>query len=339
MQGGTRIAIALSLLVGVISVGTVGFSAVEGWPLIDSLYMAVITVSTVGFGEVQTLSPEGRLLAIGLIVLSVATLGYSVSTIIAYLFEGQFAKDVRRRRMLRALSKIRDHAIICGGGKFGREVAAEFGRSSVPFAVVDRDPESSELAAASDEGPLFVSGDCEDDATLMAAGIDRARGLISALPEDDSNAFVVMSARQLNPDIVIISQAAEERSVKKLKLAGANHVVSPYRSTGRRMASLLLRPSVANFLEEALDVQQTSMQIDEVPVPPGSPAEGQGLSSCGVGNATGAVVLAIHGPDGTRLNPAGAATLGSVALRAHDVLVAVGTDEQLHALREFVAAP
>ena len=118
MQGGIRIAVALALLVGVIGVGTVGFAAIEGWSLIDSIYMAVITVSTVGFTEVETLSVEGRLWAIGLIVLAVATLGYSVSTIIAYLFEGQFAKDVRRRRMTRALSKIRDHAIICGGGKF-----------------------------------------------------------------------------------------------------------------------------------------------------------------------------------------------------------------------------
>ena len=338
MQGGIRIAVALALLVGVIGVGTVGFAAIEGWSLIDSIYMAVITVSTVGFTEVETLSVEGRLWAIGLIVLAVATLGYSVSTIIAYLFEGQFAKDVRRRRMTRALSKIRDHAIICGGGKFGREVAAELGRAAVPFAVVDRDPDSSELAAASDEGTLFVSGDCEDDATLMSAGIDRARGLISALPEDDSNAFVVMTARQLNPDMVVISQAADERSIKKLKLAGADHVVSPYRSAGRRMASLLVRPSVVNFLEEALDVQQTSMQIDEVAVRDGSPVEGQRLANCGVGAATGAVVLAIHGPDGTRLNPAEAATLGTVTLRTNDVLVAVGTEEQLQALRDFVEA-
>lgn len=339
MQGGIRIAVALSLLVGVIVVGTAGFAAIEGWSLVDSIYMAVITVSTVGFTEVQTLSAEGRLWAICLIVLAVATLGYSVSTIIAYLFEGQFAKDVRRRRTMRTLSKIRDHAIICGGGKFGREVAAEFVRSAVPFAVVDRDPESSEIAAASDEGPLFINGHCDDDATLMTAGIDRARGLISALPEDDSNAFVVMTARQLNPGLVIISQAADERSIKKLKLAGANHVVSPYTSAGRRMASLLLRPTVVNFLEEALDVEQTSMQIDEVPVPAGSAAAGQQLGSCGVGKATGAVVLAIHGPDGTRLNPAGAATLGSVTLSANDVLVAVGTEEQLQSLRRFMSAP
>ena len=284
----------------------------------------------------ESLSPHGRLWAITLIVLAVATLGYSVSTLIAYLFEGQFLLDVRRRRMHRAVSKLRDHAIICGAGRFGREVAAEFVRSNVPFAVVDRDPESSEIAVANSDGPLLVTGDCEDDATLITAGVERARGLISALPADDSNAFVVMTARQLNREMVIISQAADERSVKKLKLAGADHVVSPYRSTGRRMASLLLRPSVANFLEEALDVQQTSMQLGEVAVPAGSPIEGKELRASGVGDATGAVVLAIHGPDGTRLNPTGAATLATAALRAHDVLVAVGTEDQLQALRRFV---
>jgi voltage-gated potassium channel len=268
---------------------------------------------------------------------AVATIGYSVSILIAYIFEGQFLDDWRRRRMARDVRKLDNHVVICGAGKFGREVAAEFSRSGVPFVVVDRDPAHSELADTFAEGALYVEGDCEDDAALLEAGVDRARGVISALPEDDSNSFVVLTARQLNPNLVIVSQAADERSIKKLRLAGANHIVSPYRSAGRRMASLLLRPSVVSFLEEAMDVEQTSMQIDEVAVTAASGLVGRELRATGVGDATGAVILAIHGADGTRLNPTEAATLGSTVLSASDVLVAVGTDDQLQALRRFVA--
>ena len=331
MTAQVRIILAWVLLTTVVLGGTVGFVLIEGWSVGDSLYMAVITVSTVGFGEVRPLTGAGRALTVVLIVFAVAILGYSATTIGVYLAEGQFLHDFRRKRMERAIRKLHDHYIICGGGRFGREVAAEFARSRVSYTVVDLAPDECELAGT--EGTVFVDGDAGDDQALQEAGVDRARGLVSALPKDDANLFVVLTARQLNPKLVIITQAAEQRSIEKLRLAGADHVVSPYRIAGRAMASALLRPSVVNFIDEAFDRDRTALQIEEIRVSDQSPLVGQSISATRVGAATGATVVAIHHADGTRVNPAESAT---TTIQALDTLVAVGTEEQLLALDRFI---
>ena len=159
---------------------------------------------------------------------------------------------------------------------------------------------------------------------------------MAALPHDDSNLFVVLTARQLNPDLIIITQANEARSIEKLRLAGANRVVSPYRIVGRRVASALLRPTVVEFMDEALDREQIALQIEEVAVPEASPLVGQSIRTASMGDATGATVVAIHGPDGVRVNPTDSATLAATPIRARDVLVAIGSELQLDALRRFV---
>ena len=334
MSAQLRILVAVGLITIVVLAGAAGFALVEGWSLGESLYMAVITVSTVGYGEVRPLSAGGRALTVILIVIAVATLGFSMSTINLSLLEGHLARDLRRRRMDRRLHKLSGHHIICGGGKFGREVAAELKRAQVSYVVVDLEPQEGALAG--ETGVLSVQGDAGNDATLREAGIDRAAGLVAALPHDDSNLFVVLTARQLKPDLTIITQANESRSIEKLQLAGANRVISPYRIVGRRMASALLRPTVADFMDEALDRDRTALQIEEVHVPEHSPLLGQSIRAAKMGDATGASVVAIHGPDGIRVNPTGSATLAGTTVRAHDVLVAVGTEQQLDALRRFV---
>ena len=249
MSAQARIILAFILLTSVVLGGTAGFMGIEGWTFGDSLYMAVITVSTVGFGEVRPLSGAGRALAVVIIVFAVASLGYSATAIGAYLAEGHLLLDFRRKRMERAIRRLRDHYIICGGGRFGREVAAEFSRSDAPYVVVDLAPEECELAGFKDA--VFVQGDAGNDEALQAARVDSARGLVSALPADDANLFVVLTARQLNPKLTIITQATRPRSIDKLRLAGADRVVSPYRLAGHSMASALLRPAVVNFIDVA----------------------------------------------------------------------------------------
>lgn len=233
--------------------------------------------------------------------------------------------------MERTLRRLRDHFIICGGGRFGREVAAEFARSQASYAVVDLDPDECELAGT--PGLPFVQGDAGDDQALREAGVERARGLVAALPEDDANLYVVLTARQLNPELTIITQAAEQRSIDKLRLAGANQVVSPYLIAGRAMASALLRPSVVNFLDEALYRETTALQIEQLQIPERSLLVGQSVTDAGLGAATGATVVAIHRPDGTLVSAAEALT---TTVRSADILVAVGTDQQLLALTDLV---
>ena len=334
-----RFVVAIALLVGITVVATLGFSLIEGWPLGDSLFMAVITISTVGYGEVHELSRTGRLFTSGLIVVAVITIWYSATSLVAYLLQGAFLSGWRRRRMDRAIRRLNGHYIVCGAGKFGREVAAELAREQVPFVMIDLDPDHCECAG--DDSLLFVQGNAEEDETLLAAGVERAAGMVSALPNDDTNVFVVLSARQLNPALKIVSQATERQTIRKLTKVGANSVVSPYRSTGRRLADSLLRPSLTRFLDEVLDRERRSLQIDEVAVPDGSPLAGSTLQDARIADHVGAMVVAIHTVDaihGEETGPtADAATpVAGVTVRPGDWLVAVGTDAQLDRLREFV---
>lgn len=329
-----RFSIAFLFLVILIGGGMIGYSLIEGWSLRDSLYMTFITITTVGYGEVEPLSPRGKIFTVVFLIFSVATVGYSATTIIAFIFGGEILRAMKERRMTRQIKRLRNHYIICGGGGIGREVALEFKRSGARFVVVDKEPERSELG--SDESILFVRGVAEDDSVLQEAGIERAKGLIAALPEDESNVFVVLSARQLNPGLMIVSKAAEERTIQKLFKVGADRVISPYQTAGRRMASIMLRPSVLSFLDVIAEGGDMPMRIEEVAVDKSSPLVNKNLRETNIGQHTGAVIVGINGPDGkTRVNPSATAMLSTVTLRQGDVLIALGSDEQINRLRQF----
>jgi len=329
-----RFAIAFLLLLLIIGGGTAGYVWIEGWPLGDSMYMTVITITTVGFSEVRPLSQDGRHFTIVLLVLSIATLGYSVTTLIGFIFEGQIIQAMRGRRMERTISKLKDHYIICGCGVVGKEIASEFSREGVAFVGVEQDLSSSDLAR--DESILIVEGDAEDEETLIKAGIERARGLAAVLRKDEANVFVVLTARQLNPRLTIVARAAEKRTVNKLLKAGADRVISPFQIAGRRIASVILRPSVVNFLDVMVEGGNLAMRLEEVAVAAGSPLVGKQLRESGIGQQTGAIVVGILGPDGrTRVNPSETAALSGVVLKEGDALIALGNDAQLRRLKAF----
>jgi voltage-gated potassium channel len=331
-----RFLTAVALLGLLLAGGTFGYSRIEGWEARDSFYMTVITITTTGFGEVRPLSPQGRSFTVVLLAFSLLTLGYAVTALIGFIFEGQMLASLRERRMKRNLRLIKSHYIICGGGNVGRAVALEFQRERVRFLVIERSLEHSELAR--DPRVLCLEGDATDDELLMQAGIQRARGLVSALPEDEANVFVVLTARQLNPGLIIAAQASDERTVRKLVKAGADRVISHKQIAGRRLASLILHPTLVNFLDEMLGGGELGMRIEEVPVAAGSPLIGQAVREAGIGRRTGAILVGILNPDGRlRVNPSGGTTLSGVKLSSGDVLVALGSEEQLKRLREFTA--
>ena len=335
MRPSVRFTIAFCILALLVAGGTAGYSLIEDWSMLDGLYMTVITITTVGFGEVRPLSPQGKHFTIIFLVFSIASVGYSATTLITYIFEGQILEAVKERRMDRSIKRLKDHYIICGYGDVGREVAKEFSRVGVKYVVVDRDPEKSELSK--DETVLWIQGEAEDDEVLKEACVDRAKGLISALPEDELNVFVVLSARQLNRNLLIVSKAIEQRTIRKLMKVGADRVISPNQIAGQRLASIVIRPAVLQFLDVMIDGVDAPMRMEQVEVEEGSWISEKTLRESGIGSKTGAVIVGINAPDGRmRTNPSSTASISSVRLKDRDVLIALGNDEQLQRLREFV---
>jgi voltage-gated potassium channel len=330
-----RFLIAFVLLCLLVLAGTLGYRWIEGWSVGESLYMTFITMTTVGFGEVRPLSTQGQHFTIIFLILSIGTFGYSVTVLISFIFEGQIVQAMRERRMKRTIRRIKDHYIICGGGDVGREIAREFQRARVKFLVIDTNPQSSDLAR--DESVIFLEGDASDDDVLLEANIERAAGLLAALPDDEDNVFIVLTARQLNPRLMIVSQASERPTFRKLIKAGANRVISPKEIAGQRMASFILRPSLVNFLDVMVGGEELGMRIEEIRVSPGSPLIDKNLREAGIGQHTGAIVVGINDSNGrTRVNPTATSTLSSITLKEGDVLIALGNEEQLGRLDTFV---
>ena len=237
--------------------------------------------------------------------------------------------------MRRNTSRMKGHYIICGYGDVGRAVVSELRREKVRFVVVDRSPEQAE-SPFEEELPHII-GDAADDEVLRAAGIERAAGLVSTFPDDESNVFIVLTARQLNPDLVIVSQASSERSTSKLTRAGANRVISTATMAGQRMAAIALRPSVTQFLEVVMRSGEEEMRIEEIRLGPGSPLKAKTLREAGIGQHTGALVIGITRPGGrTAVNPTETSTLSGVRLSESDVLIALGSELQLDRLRQLV---
>ncbi len=305
---------------------TVGYMWLENYPLVDALYMTAITLSTVGFGEVHPLSTVGRIFTIGVIIVGVGTGAYLFSTLAEYIIAGELEGTLRQRRMMRVLEKMRNHYIVCGYGRVGEQVAQELHTQGMPFVVVEQDPAVVERCER--RGVPYVIGDATEDDTLRQAGIERARGLVAVLDTDADNVFVVLSARTLNPNLMIVARATTEDAERKLLKAGADRVVSPYLMAGYRIVSLLVRPNVIHFLDTALHSQDLELWLEEIEIMPGSSLVGKTLGEAAIRTRTGANILAIIRPTEHRLidwSP-------EVELRSGDILIVLGKKEQLEEL-------
>jgi len=310
--------LSLSILTAVIVVGTSGYTLIEGWALFDSLYMTVITLATVGFKEVHELSPQGKAFTIALIIFGVGVITYAAGSVIQFMVEGQLRQVVGRRKMEKRIAKLKDHYIICGFGRIGQMICKEFQARPVPFVVVEKNTHLCERLAR--EGILFVQGNATDDDALLAAGIERARGLITAVTSDTDNVYITLTARGLNPQLFILARAGEEGAEVKLMRAGASKVISPYTIGATRMAHAILRPSVVDFIELATTRENLALQIEEIEVNQQSSLVGLTLVSAGIRQTMGIIIVAIKQPDGHMLfNPP-----PDTAINAHSVLIILG---------------
>jgi len=325
--------------VALLLLGTVGYVAIEGWSVGDSLYMAVITLTAVGYEEVHPLSPGGRVFTGMILAGELTGLGLWFAFLTSFIVELDLAHVFRNRRTLREIKKMKNHVIVCGAGRTGSQVVEELTMAGELFVVIERDVKKVEQLHELLPGVVVVQGDATIDHFLEEAGIEKARGLISCLSADTDNLFVCLSARDLRKDIEIVARAYEEETVPKLYRAGANHVVSPNASGAIRMASFMLRPSVVSFLDVATRSPDLTLRLEQETVMPSSPMAGQTLMDARIPQNTGLIVIAVRkkNPEGSDeeysyvYNP-----VASTRLEPGDIMIALGSPEQIQKLRVFV---
>lgn len=265
----SKIFYSLLLIFIVVLVGTVGFMWIEGWNSVDSFYMCIITVSTVGFSEIAPLSPSGKIFTTVLIMLSLGTIAYSVTSISSFVFDGEYRTQYRKLKSESKIRKMRNHVIICGFGRVGRQAAEDLIQNNKNFVVIELD---TDRTSRFDDNTKykFIHGDATIEDNLLDANIEHADAIITCMPSDADNLYVTLGARELNNRLTIISRASKADAVKKLKMAGANNVIMPDSVGGSHMASLVLHPDVMEFLDIVrvqgdTDANVISLLLNQIP--------------------------------------------------------------------------
>lgn len=317
------------MICAVIVFGTAGYMVIEGWSFWDSFYMTVITLTTVGYREIHDMSLGGEIFTVVLLIGGVGTVLYALSAGAKVLIEGELQELYGRRRMEKKLENLKNHFIICGYGRMGKVIARELAQKLLPFVVIEK----NEIAFDEEqkEQYLIVQGDATKDNLLKKVGIERAQCLISVLPTDAENLYVVLSARGLNPGLLIVARAGEEGSDQKLLRAGADRVVSPYHIGGLRIAHAVLKPAVVDFIEFATQSGNIDLQIEEITVQGGSAIAEHSLDQCGIGRDLGVIIVAIKRANGEMDFSPNFRTV----IQPGDKLIAVGEPSRLESLERM----
>jgi voltage-gated potassium channel len=324
-----KIIFFLSLSLLVVLIGTLGYMLIEHWPFLESLYMTIITLSTVGFEEVHQLSPKGEVFTICLIFIGIGVVAYAIGSVAQFMVEGHIKKILERRAMQKKIDKLRGHYIVCGYGRVGKGVCEELKRENRPLVVIERAPEV--IAEIEKQGLLYVQGEATEDEVLLKAGVKQAAGLLAVLGSDADNVYVVLTARELNPNIQIVARADKEEAVSKLKRAGANKIIPLYTIAARKIACTLTRPLVTDFIELAV-YQGVDLQLEEVPVGPQAQIKDVSLRQSGLREKFDIIVVAIKKAKGEMVfNPPSEAIIQS-----GDILIVLGKSDKLKELEEIM---
>ncbi|MBN1464709.1 potassium channel protein [candidate division KSB1 bacterium] len=324
--------ISIVLLFILVLVGTTGYGFILDTNFLESLYMTVITISTVGFQEIEALqdSVPGKVFTIFLIFSGLAIGGYAIGTIAAFLTEGQLLNILKGSRMAREITNLENHTIVCGYGKIGTEVCDQLAVLHHPFVVIEKDVARIDEAVGKDY--LAAAGDASDDELLLRVGVRKAKSLVSAISDDSANVYLVLTARTLNEKLYIIARGTDEMSRKKLKRVGANRVVSPYEIGARRMAAYVVKPAIVDFLDAFTPGTSYGLQLEHIVLSKSSRLIGKKLKESNIRELTqGALVVGMcKENDKMNINPP-----GETVLEESNILLAIGSDEQLKALQDL----
>jgi len=325
-----KLFLSIWLIIFINAFGVIGYMMIEGWNFRDSLFMTVITITTVGYAEVHDLTPAGEIFTIVLLIVGVGIILYLLGSTAKLLLEGELEDLIGRKRLEKKIRDLKDHYIICGFGRMGKTIAKEFSSRDMEVLIIEKNSvpniEKGEL--------LILEGDATNEEVLKSAGIERAKGLISVLSSDAENLFLVLSARDLNPDLFIVTRASEESSEKKILRAGADRVVSPYYTGGIRIANSILKPAVVDFIEFATKTGNLELQLEEVLLSKDSRFNERTLEKTAIGRDLGIIIVAIKRPDGTmEFNPN-----STSIINVGDTLVALGETTKLRELEKLATS-
>lgn len=329
----SKIYIALFLIFLIVLIGIVGFMSIEKFSLLDAFYMTIITVATVGFQEVHPLSEGGRLFTAILIITSFGTFAYAITSISQYVLDGEFNRYFKNYRVNTVIQKLENHIIICGYGRNGKQAAQVLKNSNQKFVVIEKSTELYSKFSPTNID-LFVEGDATQDEILIKAGIEKAKALITTLPIDADNLFIVLSARAINPKLTIISRASDDNSDKKLKTAGANNVIMPDKIGGAHMASLVMKPDVIEFVDFITGQGGDNIKLEEITFENLPEAyKNKSIRELEIRNKSGANIIGFKTEAGEYIiNPSPDTKM------IHDAkLFVLGTNEQIKKLKELLA--
>ncbi|MCB0642788.1 MAG: potassium channel protein [Phaeodactylibacter sp.] len=326
--------VASWLVGGALFAGIFGFMWLEGYTFTQALYMTVITFSTVGFSEVQPLSANGQVFTTILIIVYIGIFAYTLSAFTFFIIEGEIFNRLHQRFLENKINALHGHVILCGYGRYGQRIVQNFIDHDVQFVVIDKDDEKVDRIRKGKDAILYLNDDATNNEVLLQAGVERASALIAAMPDDANNVFAVLTARQLNPAIKIISRATSDQSIPKLELAGANHVIMPEQIGGFYMATLVNKPGTINFFSYLTSQVGTDVDIEEFSyrqMPPH--CKDRSIRDLHIRRESGANIIAYKHPDGHyTVNPGPDTVIGP-----DSSFIVLGSKEQLNFLRRYLA--
>ena len=330
MNSTKHLIFSVLLVIFIVGLGVTGYMMIEGWNLLDALYMTVTTLTTVGYGEVHEMTKTGQMFTILLICLGVSFFLYVAGAVVQFMVEGRIRTILGRRRLDKKIDRLKNHYIICGYGRIGKVLCKMLLSKPIDLVVVEKNPDL--IPEMDADKILYVSGDATNEENLIKAGIQRAKGLIAALATDTENVFLVLTARQLNPDLYIIARASRNESKTKLQAAGANKVELPYDMGAVSMAQRIIRPTVTSFLELAFAHKRKDIQMEEMPVRSSSDLVNVMLKDSGIRQQFNLIIIAIKKLDGNMLfNPS-----FETVIEGGDTVIAVGQENNLQQLEKIL---
>ncbi|WP_456424897.1 potassium channel family protein [Lutibacter sp.] len=327
----TKLYISILLLITVLAVGIIGFVIISNDTFVDAVYMTIITMSTVGFGTLHELNQTEKIFTIILIILSIAVYGYSVTALTEYLAKDNFFQLLKYKKMQQKIQKLKNHTVVCGYGRNGRQAVVKLKKFNMPYVVIEKDKEL--LEELDRNNILYIEGDATGDEALEKAALENAKSLITALPSDADNLFVVLSARQINKDFTIISRASNESSCSKLMIAGATNIIMPDKIGGEHMASLVVTPDLVEFVEKLTITDECSTNLEEIAINDlPSKFLNKTILDLDVRRKSGCTVIGFKTPQNEYIiNPE-----ATTKLKANSNLIVLGRPNQIEKLRQVL---